>query len=133
MGPTSLKFTQEHFEDVKLREEKAMSEQQQLQQKLKLDRIQWQKQAHLARAQEDNLVANLNAMRTSHAATLHQLRSDNESLQQAFDADYEEYETIPSPLNSICVGVMLSTNASQLASVPSCFTTFSLIHYVSAE
>lgn len=110
-----------------------MSEQQQLQQKLKLDRIQWQKQAHLARAQEDNLVANLNAMRTSHAATLHQLRSDNESLQQAFDADYEEYEPIPSPLNSICVGVMLSTNASQLASVPSCFTIFSLIHYVSAE
>eukprot|EP00892_Ulva_mutabilis_P009166 jgi/Ulvmu1/6621/UM003_0258.1 len=84
---------QEHFEDVKLREEKAMSEQQQLQQKLKLDRIQWQKQAHLVRAQEEALVTNLNAMRTSHAATLHQLRSENQSLQQAFDAEYEEART----------------------------------------
>lgn len=81
---------QEHFEDVKLREEKAMSEQQQLQQKLKLDRIQWQKQAHLARAQEDALVTNLSAMRTSHAATLHQLRSDSQSLQKAFNDDYEQ-------------------------------------------
>lgn len=81
---------QEHFEDVKLREEKAVSEQQQLQQKLKLDRIQWQKQAHLARSQEDALVANLGAMRTSHAATLHELRSDNQNLQQAFDNDYEQ-------------------------------------------
>lgn len=85
---------QEHFEDVKLREEKAMSEQQQLQQKLKLDRIQWQKQAHLARAQEDALVANLIAMRTSHAATLHQLRTENQDLQQAFDAEYEEYAVL---------------------------------------
>ena len=67
-----------------------MSEQQQLQQKLKLDRIQWQKQAHLARAQEDALVISLSAMRTSHAATLHQLRSDSQSLQQAFNDDYEQ-------------------------------------------
>lgn len=102
---------QEHFEDVKLREEKAMSEQQQLQQKLKLDRIQWQKQTHLARSQEDALVANLSSMRMSHAATLHELRSDNQSLEQAFDSDYEQ-----------CVSQTMHTGSSSL-----CLYTFSVI------
>ena len=38
------KSVQEHFEDVKIREEKALSEKSQLQQKLKLDRLQRQRQ-----------------------------------------------------------------------------------------
>lgn len=84
---------QEYVEDVKLREEKAISEKKQLarQEKLKLDRVQWQKQAHQARTQEDALVSNLSCTRTTHAATLHQLRTDNQYLQDTFVHDLEEY------------------------------------------
>lgn len=60
----------EHFEEVKIREEKAMSEKQQLQQKLKLERIERQKQINLITEEEECANSQLNVMKANHAMNM---------------------------------------------------------------
>jgi hypothetical protein len=79
---------QEHFEDVKLREEKAMSEKQQLQQKLKLDRTQWQKLLQLQQQQQEVSTAQLHNLLTTHAADITAMNTDAQQQQGSFDASY---------------------------------------------
>ena len=67
----------EHFEEIKIREEKAMSEKQQLQQKLKLERIERQKQANLILAEEASANAQLNAMKSSHESRMAMLHKNS--------------------------------------------------------
>jgi hypothetical protein len=89
---------QEHFEDVKLREEKAMSEKQQLQQKLKLDRTQWQKHLQLQQQQQEASTAQLHSLLANHAADVSAMRSQAKQQQDAFDVDY----TLCDPLSRDC-------------------------------
>lgn len=67
------KSVQEHFEDVKIREEKALSEKAQLQSKLKLDRLQRQRQAGLMQKQTDGAAGHLAALTADHAAAMHRM------------------------------------------------------------
>lgn len=64
----------EHFEDVRLREEKAVSEKQQLQQRLKLERMQRQRQAAVAQRSQGAVEAQLTTMRAGHAAAVRGMR-----------------------------------------------------------
>jgi transcription initiation factor TFIID subunit TAF12 len=84
------KTLQQHFEDVRIREEKAMSEKQQLQQQLKLDRIQWQQQRQELQLLEDTASNHLAAMKVNHTAQIRSLERHNDDAQQRFDAVYSE-------------------------------------------
>lgn len=73
----------EHFEDVKLREEKAVSEKQQLQQRLKLERVQRQRQAAVMQRSHSAVEAQLTTMRADHAATVRSMKETAEAADAA--------------------------------------------------
>jgi IQ domain-containing protein D len=66
---------QEHFEDVKIREEKALSEKSQLQQKLRLDRLQRQRQAGAMARAGGAAAGQLQALAAGHSTAMHGLRA----------------------------------------------------------
>jgi hypothetical protein len=73
---------------VKLREEKAMSEKQQLQQKLKLDRMQWQKLLQLQQQQQDASTLQLHNLLKSHAADVTAMNIEARQKEDSFNAEY---------------------------------------------
>jgi hypothetical protein len=73
---------------VKLREEKAMSEKQQLQQKLKLDRMQWQKVLQLQQQQQEASTSQLHNLLTCHAADVTTMNLEAHQQEDAFNSEY---------------------------------------------
>jgi hypothetical protein len=69
------KSVQEHFEDVNIREEKAVSEKLQLQQKLKLERLQRQRQLSRMQKHQESASSQLTAMTAEHASEMKSMRS----------------------------------------------------------
>ena len=65
----------EHCEDVRIREEKAVSEKLQLQQELRLDRLQRQRQATRLQTARDTATGQLEAMTAGHAAETTRMRA----------------------------------------------------------
>lgn len=72
-----------------------MSEKQQLQQKLKLDRTQWQKLLQLQRQQQEASTTQLHNLLTNHAADVTAMNLDSQQQEDAFNAEYAKY-VVPS-------------------------------------
>lgn len=73
---------------MKLREEKAMSEKQQLQQKLKLDRTQWQKLLQLQKQQQEASTSQLHNLLTNHASDVTAMNLDAQQQEISFNTEY---------------------------------------------
>lgn len=74
-----------------------MSEKQQLQQKLKLDRTQWQKLLQLQQQQQEASTAQLHNLLTSHAADITAMKLDSQQEEDLFNAEYTKYAAPSSP------------------------------------
>ena len=85
---------QEHFEDVKLRQEKAQSEKAQLQQKLKLDRMQRQRQAGQLSTAQNTASAHLDRLTGAHAGVMRELQSNADTEQTGATARFEACATL---------------------------------------
>lgn len=67
-----------------------MSEKQQLQQKLKLDRTQWQKLLQLQQQQQEASTSQLHNLLAKHAADITAMNQDSKEQEAAFHGDYSK-------------------------------------------
>lgn len=72
-----------------------MSEKQQLQQKLKLDRTQWQRLLQLQQQQQEASTSQLYNLLTNHAADVTAMNLESQQQEDAFNAEYTKY-VVPS-------------------------------------
>jgi IQ domain-containing protein D len=97
------KSVHDHFEDVKMREEKAVSEKQQLQQRLKLERLQCQKQLGLMQQQHGAAEVQLHGMKSSHSSTMQNMQKEAEQADAQSFGVFNAYESqSPISLERIC-------------------------------
>lgn len=91
----------EFYDEVKEREEKAVNEKQQLDQKLKLQRVELQKQMSAMQAAEDKLRAELEAVNGAAADSMASLRA---TATATGDADRSGYAAEKARLTKVRAG-----------------------------
>jgi hypothetical protein len=104
------KSVHEHFEDVKTREEKAVSEKQQLQQRLKLERLQCQKQLGLMQKQYNTAETQLHAMKSTHASAMQGMHTEAETAGSQSFAAFSAYEAPTKQIEKSATRNVISTN-----------------------
>lgn len=90
-------LVQEHFEDVKLRQEKAQNEKAQLQQKLKLDRMQRQRQAGQLSSSQNTASTHLSRLTSAHAAAMRDMQSSADAERTGANARFDACAASSSP------------------------------------
>jgi len=90
----------EYFEEVKEREERAVAEKLQLEQKLKLQRVELQKQANAVQSAEDKARAELHDVQTNMSETINALQKDSSSTRHDDRDGYQiEYDMLHKELS----------------------------------